>query len=137
MMRDNIVYLNARQAHDTIDDRALIAHMRRVTEWICFPYGWWTEASGAHVIYDRKYRPICRKHTDGRVEIVPSDTWIIFESSRHFYCSPDTPYTCPEARDRVLGVVYRLGLADEIKRRRSLDRRGLLPRAPWGGRAVR
>ena len=99
------------------------------------PYGWWTEASGAHVIYDRKYRPICRKHIDGRVEIVPSDTWIVFESSRHFYCGPDYPYTCPEARSRVLGVVQRLGLADEIKRRRSLDRRGLLPQASHLGRA--
>jgi hypothetical protein len=32
-------------------------------------------------------------------------------------------------------VVQRLGLAEEIKRRRSLDRRGLLLRAPLGGRA--
>jgi hypothetical protein len=132
-----IISFEAPQAQNTVDDRALIAHMRRVTEWSCFPYGWWTEASGAHVVYDRKYRPICRKHTDGRVEIVPSETWITFESSRHFYCSPETPYTCPEARSRVLGVVQRLGLADEIKRRRSLDRRGLLPRAPLGGRAAR
>jgi hypothetical protein len=131
-----IIPFEAPQAHTTIDDRALIAHMRRVTDWRCMPYGWWTEASGAHVIYDRQYRPICR-HTDGQVEIVPSDSWITFESSSHFYCGPDYPYTCPEARDRVLGVVYRLGLVDEIKRRRDLDRRGRLPRAPFMGRAAR
>jgi hypothetical protein len=136
MMRDNIVYLNGRQPHNVINDRALIAHMHRFTEWICFPYGYWNEACGAHVIFDRKYRPICR-HTDGKVEIIPSDSWILFESSSHFYCSPITPYTCPKARSRVLGVVQRLGLADEIKRRRSLDRRGLLPQAPLGGRASR
>jgi hypothetical protein len=124
----------APQAHS---DRVLIAHFRRVAEWTCLPYGWWTEASGAYVVYDRRYRPICRRHADGRVEIVPSDCWITFESSRHFYCGPDYPYTCPEARSRVLGVVQRLGLADEIKRRRSLDRRGLLPMAPHLGRAAR
>jgi hypothetical protein len=132
-----IIPFEAPQAHTTIDDRALIAHMRRVADWRVMPYGWWTEASGAHVIYDRQYRPICRKHTDGRVEIIPSNSWITFESSHHFYCGPDYPYTCPEARSRVLGVVQRLGLAEEIKRRRSLDRRGLLPMASHLGRAAR
>jgi hypothetical protein len=132
-----IIPFEAPQAHTTIDDRALIAHMRRVTNWRVMPYGFWSEASGAHVVYDRQYRLICRRSTDGTVETLPSDCWITFESSQHFYCSPDTPYTCPEARSRVLGVVQRLGLADEIKRRRSLDRRGLLPQARHRGRAAR
>jgi hypothetical protein len=126
---------DARQARGTVVDRALIAHVRRAADWHVMPYGWWTEVSGAHVIFDRKYRPLCRRHNDGHVEIVPSDTWTIWVKEDWLYSSPDTPYTRPKARNRVLGVVQRLGLADEIKRRRSLDRRGLLPLAPIQGRA--
>lgn len=93
--------------------------MRR-TYWCFAPRGWWTEASGSYVYFDRSYRPICRVHTDGVVEILKPDTWI--EHVDQHLLHKDTPRYCAEAR-RIAGeVIARRGIDAEIKRRLKIGR---------------
>lgn len=109
-------------------DAGFFAIMRRQSRWMLHPYGWWTERSGSHVVFDRKYRPICRVHPDGKVEIVRSNLWIDF-LSEHFINHPSQSPNDRDgvARDKIERVVSRLGLADEIAKRRHLLRQGRLP----------
>jgi hypothetical protein len=99
---------------------------RRRDGWFVYPYGWWTELAGAYVIFDRFYRPIARL-SSGQVEIVQSDVGIDFIDQRWFYSSGNSPFINAETRGRILGVVDRLGIMEEVERRIGLARRGLLP----------
>jgi hypothetical protein len=58
---------------DTIDPRITYAArgLHRVYRWSFFPYGWWTEAGGSVVIFDRRYHPLCRKRSDASIEVLP------------------------------------------------------------------
>src|SRR5690606_13873798 len=98
---------------------AVLRLMRR-GHWYYAPYGWWTEASGDHVVFDRGYHPICRVRACAVVEIVEPDTWIEFVAQRWF--SNASACRCAETRRVVSGVVARLGIAEEIKRRRKIGR---------------
>jgi hypothetical protein len=109
----------------------LLRGMQRERRWALFPYGWWTEADGSFVIFDRGYRLICRKRPNGAVEILPfactgnfsrktDDLWIEWTSQRWLYTGLAHPARGALSRHRVLGVVQRLGLADEIIRRREV-----------------
>src|SRR5689334_14142062 len=51
-----------------ITDKARGLH--RTRRWVFFPYGWWTEAGGSLVVFDRRYHPLCRKLADGTVTIL-------------------------------------------------------------------
>ncbi|MBR0787768.1 hypothetical protein JQ631_01730 [Bradyrhizobium manausense] len=108
----------------------LLRGMQRDRRWSPFPYGWWTEADGSHVIFDRGYRLICRKRANGSIEIFPfastanfarmtDDLWIDWIDQRWLYRGPAHPARDEFSRLRVLGVVHRLGLQDEIVRRRE------------------
>ncbi|MGY4467329.1 hypothetical protein ACVWWK_003011 [Bradyrhizobium sp. LB9.1b] len=108
----------------------LLRGMQRDRRWSPFPYGWWTEADGSHVIFDRGYRLICRKQPNGAVEILPfartgnfsgkvDDLWIDWVDQRWLYTGLTHPARDDLSRLRVLGVVQRLGVRDEIVRRRE------------------
>ncbi|MCP1738200.1 hypothetical protein [Bradyrhizobium japonicum] len=109
----------------------LLHGMQQERRWSTFPYGWWTEADGSFVIFDRGYRLICRKRTRGSVEILPfactgnptrktDDLWIDWVDQRWLYTGVTHPARDELSRLRVLGVVQRLGLRDEIVRRREV-----------------
>lgn len=95
-------------------------HLIRRTYWCFAPRGWWTEESGSHVVFDRAYRPICRVRAGRVVEIVEPDTWI--EHIAEHLLHKDTPRYCAEARRVAAGVIARLGIHDEIKRRHKIGR---------------
>ena len=110
---------------------SLLRGMQRERRWSSAPYGWWTEANGSFVIFDRGYRLICRKRPNGAVEILPfactgnfsrktDDLWIEWNSQRWLYTGLTDPTRDALSRRRVLGVVQRLALADEIIRRREV-----------------
>ncbi len=105
------------------DITAFVRLMRRDI-WYYAPYGWWTEASGDHVVFDRGYHPICRVLDGGVVEIVEPDTWIDYVTQRFF--SNASASRCAKTRRVVSRVVVRLGIAEEIRRRRMI---GQLPHA--------
>lgn len=94
--------------------------LMRLTYWCFAPHGRWTEASGSYVVFDRRYHPICRVYADGAVEIVKPDTSIEYVAE-HFY-HKDTPRYCDEARRIAAGVIARLGIDAEIKRRLKIGR---------------
>lgn len=58
--------------------KLLFRKLARLASWRIFPYGWWVEHDGAVVVFDRRYRPICRRLLNGSVEIVSPETWITF-----------------------------------------------------------
>lgn len=108
----------------------LLRGMQLARRWALFPYGWWQEADGSSVIFDRGYRLICRKRPSGAVEILPcartgnpvrktDDLWIDWVDQRWLYTGLTHPARDELSRLRVLGVVQRLGLRDEIIRRRE------------------
>lgn len=107
---------------------AFIRTVQRQRAWRLFPYGEWTERGGSRVIFDRQYRPICRIHTNGRVEIVRPETWISHIRQRFFHRgfgpSPDAA-----TKAAALNVMRSCsGMETELRRRRDLERRGILPR---------
>jgi hypothetical protein len=108
----------------------LLRGMQQERRWALLPYGWWTEADGSFVIFDRGYHLICRKRSNGTVEILPfactgnfsrktDDSRIEWTSQRWLYTGLAHPARDAVSRLRVLGVVERLGLRDEIIRRRE------------------
>ncbi|RWQ70763.1 MAG: hypothetical protein EOS85_26680 [Mesorhizobium sp.] len=114
------------------DTSAFLGALQRTARWNLWPAGYWTEPDGSFVIFDRKYRPLCRKRPDGSIEILPSDAWINWIEERRLYETPRFPHpdNSRDTRDMLAGVVERLGIADEIKRRRKIGPRNL-PR--WYG----
>lgn len=114
------------------DTTAFLRASQRVAQWDLWPAGYWTEADSSFVIFDKKYRPLCRKRTNGSIEILPPATWINWIEQRHLYATARFPYPADnqKTRNRLAGVVERLGLADEIERRRKIGSRNL-PR--WSG----
>ncbi|BAB51911.1 hypothetical protein [Mesorhizobium japonicum] len=104
----------------------------RGARWRIFPYGVWIEPDGAAVIFDRAYRPICRVRRRNEVEIVPPDQWINFKRQRWFWDGWTHPKDSAETREKLIAIVARYGLEPELRRRRDLERRGLLPR--WAER---
>lgn len=112
----------------------------RGARWKIFPYGAWTEAGGASVIFDRAYRPICRVRSGGAVEIVRPDHWITFKRQRWFWDGWTHPKDTAETRERLIALISRYGLEPELRRRRELEKRGLLPpcaERPTSRRAAR
>lgn len=110
---------------DTIDPQ--IVHnarsLHRVYRWFAFPAGWWTEADGSHVIFDRRYHPLCRKRPDGSVEVLPMTDFnhpqqIKFKSQHRLYSGgPDHVCESEETQQRLIRIVQRLGIEDEVARR--------------------
>jgi hypothetical protein len=110
---------------DTIDPE--ITHnakgLWRIYRWAFFPAGWWVEADGSLVIFDRRYHPLCRKRPDGSIEVLPMKDFdtpmhIKFKSQHRLY-SGGLDHACDDERtqQRLLGVVQRLGIEDEVARR--------------------
>jgi hypothetical protein len=113
------------------DVRKLLRQLRHAARWSLLPYGWWTDADGSFVIFDGRYRPICRKRPHGSIEIVAPGTWIAYVGQSWLYRGLVHPDNNAAARDRVLGVVQRLDLADEIARRREHVRETRTPLPRW------
>ncbi|MER8797199.1 hypothetical protein NKH75_23900 [Mesorhizobium sp. M0984] len=109
------------------DTRDFLRTLTRFSRWKIWPYGWWTEANGSFVIFDGKYRPICRKRPNGMVELLPSDVTIAYVDQDYLYTYSTHPDGCLETRERLYGVVRRLRLGDEIERRRVMVARRQLP----------
>jgi hypothetical protein len=100
-----------------------LASVQDPSFWSIYPHGYWLEHGKSYVLFDVKRRPICRVHSDGEVEIVRPDVWIWPISERFI----NHPSDCPSHRDgsarrKIEGIVARLGIADELKRRRKLER---------------
>ncbi|TGV90025.1 hypothetical protein EN801_020425 [Mesorhizobium sp. M00.F.Ca.ET.158.01.1.1] len=112
------------------DTSEAIRILSRGARWRIFPYGAWIEADGAAVIFDRAYRPICRVQGEV-VEVVPPETWIAFKRQRWFYRDWTSPTINPETREKLIAIVAHYRIEPELRRRRDLERKRLLPRAEW------
>jgi hypothetical protein len=123
-------FIDATFEDDDPDIAKLLRGLHRAARWSLFPYGWWIEADGSFVIFDRRYRPICRKRPDDSVEILPfirvdyserqtNKLWIAKIGERWLYTDLTHPVANVETRQRVIGVVQHLSLANEIIRRRE------------------
>jgi len=68
--------------------RSLFLPMR-----LYLPYGFWTEADGARVLFSRDYKPMWRLHTDRPVERL--DPWLRIKYQQQTFLWPDhqTPWT--------------------------------------------
>ncbi|MCK1685638.1 hypothetical protein [Bradyrhizobium sp. 145] len=114
---------------DAIDPRITqkARRLHRIHRWVFFPYCWTNEPSGA-LLLDRKYHPLCRKQPDGTVEILPvadieRAPLLKPKRLRFLYGSLDHPCDTDETQQRLLCMVRRLGLEDEVYRRyEALDR---------------
>lgn len=115
---------------DIIDPRITekARRLHRVRRWVFFPYGYWTEPNGSFVIFDRRCHPLARKRLDGSVQILPMidldrAPQIKFKRQHFLYGSFDHPCDTEETQQRLIGVVQRLGLEEEVYRRYdALDR---------------
>lgn len=99
--------------------------VRHTALWSPFPYGWWTEADGSHVVFDEWRRPICRKRPDGVVEIVRANVKIDFVAE-HLLYGDEGPGECIKSVKHCLALVDRLGICEEIQYRIAIiETRGL------------
>lgn len=114
----------------------LVRGLHKAARWSFFPYLWFGEADRSCVIVDRRYRLVCRKHATGAIEILPfvrveneaDENWISIVSQNRIYTDFSHPADDANSRQRVLGIVQRLGLKDEIVRRREIFHREWLMR---------
>lgn len=120
---------------DTIDPRITekARRLHRTRRWIFFPFGYWTEADGSFVIFDRRYHPLARKRRDGSVQILPMVDYdrapqIRFKKQHFLYGSIDHVCDTEETQQRLIGVVQRLGLEEEIHHRYDVLHRMLAAR---------
>jgi hypothetical protein len=109
---------------DTIDPRITekSSRLHRTMRWVFFPYGWWAEADRSLVVFDRRYHPLCRKHPDGTVTILPMldldrAPQIKFRKQHFLYRGIDHPCDNEDTQQRLIGAVQRLGLEEEIHHR--------------------
>ncbi|MGM4915887.1 hypothetical protein [Tardiphaga sp. 813_E8_N1_3] len=110
---------------DTIDP-AITQNARglhRVRRWVFFPYGWWEEADGSLVIFDRRSHPLCRKRLDGSIEVLPMLNFnmplSIKFKAQHFLYSGGRDHACEDEKtqQRLLRIVQRLGIENEVSSR--------------------
>lgn len=117
----NVVDIDPFDAIDPrITDKARRLH--RTKRWVFFPYGWWTEAGGSLVVFDRRHHPLCRKLPDGTVTILPMldldrALRIKFRKQYFLYGSIDHPCDNKDTQMCLIGAVQRLGLEEEIHHR--------------------
>jgi hypothetical protein len=102
-----------------ITDKARGLH--RVHRWVFFPYGC-GEANGAMTLFDGRFYPMARKNPDGSVEILPMldfkhPPMIEFKKLRFLYGSFDHPSDDEKTQQRLLAMVGRLCLGEEVYRR--------------------
>lgn len=110
---------------DTIDPEITFnaRGLHRVYRWVFFPYGWWEEVGGSVVIFDRRFHPLCRKRTDGSIEVLPMEDINRHRSIQYqrqsfiYYGNIDHPCENKLTQRKLLAAVQRLGIEDEISRR--------------------
>jgi hypothetical protein len=97
--------------------------MHRVRRWAFFPYGWFEEADGSLLIFDRLFFSLCRKRPDNTIEALPMVRldWrerVKFKS-RHYLYSGGADHACDNEKTQqlLIGIVQRLGIEDEVARR--------------------
>ena len=59
---------------------------------IVLPYGKWTCADGTEVLFNRDYRPIWKKHPNGKVVAADPDEWVNFVNQKWQYGELNTPH---------------------------------------------
>ncbi len=109
---------------DAIDPRITdkARRLHRTRRWVFFPKGYWTERDGSFVIFDGRYHPLARKRPDGSVQILPMldldrAPRIKFKKEQFLYGGLDHPCDTEETQQRLIRVVQRLGLEEEIHHR--------------------
>ncbi len=60
------------------------------------PYGYWTEADGARVVFSRDYKPMWRLRAGKPVERVDPWLWIRFTKETHLWENAQTPWRSPQ-----------------------------------------
>jgi len=114
-----------------IADKARRLH--RVHKWIFFPKGWITEPGRSLQMFDGRLYPLCRKQPDGAVVILPMVEFghppiFSLRKPRFLYGSFDHPCDTEETQQRLIGVVQRLGLQEEVHSRYDALHRELAAR---------
>jgi hypothetical protein len=102
---------------DPLIHRAKARKLRKPKRWqVCraLPYGTWTEDNGAVVFFDLDYAPLCRRHPDGRVELVGPDVWIRWHRQEWLYEGKTNPDWCKATRKKLDKLVAELGIADVV-----------------------
>lgn len=99
---------------------------RHTARWDVFPYGFWTEVDGSHVLFDMLRRPIGRKKPDGKFEIVRSVEKIDHVAERLLY-GDEGPGEMLTHVKHCLELAERLGLREEIEYRIAISEAGCLP----------
>ena len=109
---------------DVIDPRIAgkARRLHRVHRWVFFPYCWTTERGGGALLLDRKFHPLCRKRPDGAVEIlrvvdIERAPLLKLKKLHFLYGSLDHPCDTEETQQRLLSMVRRLGLEEEVYNR--------------------
>jgi hypothetical protein len=58
---------------------------------IVMPYGKWTCADGTEVLFNRDYRPIWKKHPNGKVVVAAPDEWVKFAKQEFLFGDHNAP----------------------------------------------
>lgn len=113
-----------------ITDKARGLH--RVHKWVFFPKGWVTEPGGSLLIFDGRLYPLCRKHSDGTVVVLPMGEFghpPMFPLERPgFLYGIKHPCDDEETQQRLIRAVQRLGLEEEVYLRYDAYNRAMAER---------
>jgi hypothetical protein len=102
--------------------RELLSKLDYYCRFHLIPYGYWTELDGSYVIFDRKYRVLCRV-VDGVSTVLPSDTYIDYVEQTWLYRNDEShPLFSQEMVYKLVRIVDRNGLREATKRRIPIER---------------
>lgn len=128
---------------DAIDPRIAdkAKRLHRVHKWVFFPKGWVTEPGGSLLIFDGRLHPLCRKQPDGAVVVLPMGEFghppvFSLRKVRFLYEGFDHPCDTEETQQRLIRVVQRLGLQEEVYSRYDALHRQLAARRRNFGRLL-
>ncbi|WP_409478690.1 DUF5623 domain-containing protein [Pseudobdellovibrio sp. HCB154] len=83
--------------------------MRRV-----LPYGLWTCEDGSQVLYNRDYKPIWVKLTNGTVTALETNTWVTYKENEYFFNDSNPPWINKKTLAKCQGILQNWGVFEKI-----------------------
>lgn len=72
---------------------------------IALPYGKWTCADGRQVLFNRNYKPIWQRASDGSISPGDTEEWVAFAEQEHFYGPDHLPWADENTSELLVAML--------------------------------
>ncbi len=86
----------------------------RVPMRLTLPYGKWICDDGSEVLYNRDYKPIWVKKSNGEVSDIDPNTWVNHKDSIYFFNDGNPPWAKKKTREMCVGILKEWGVETRL-----------------------